>query len=81
MVKNIFLGTLTVLGKFTSPELDPDPDLAVKIPDPAKGPEYSGSDLIPDPDPQHWAQLKLTRELISPGEEMGYISIGLAVGD
>jgi hypothetical protein len=53
----------------------------VKIPDPAKGPEYSGSDLIPDPDPQHWAQLKLIRELISPGEEMGYISIGLAVGD
>jgi hypothetical protein len=34
-----------MLGKYTSPELDPDPDLSVKIPDPAKG---------PDLDPQHW---------------------------
>jgi hypothetical protein len=33
-----------LLGKYTSPKLDPDTDLAVKIPDPAKG---------PDPDPQH----------------------------
>ncbi len=41
-----------LLGKCTSPELDLDPDLAVKIldPDPAK---RSKSDRILDPDPQH----------------------------
>ncbi len=37
-----------LLGKYTSPE--PDPDLAVRILDPAK---TSGFDWIPDPDPQH----------------------------
>jgi hypothetical protein len=48
LVKNIFWKQL--LGKYKSPELDPDPDLAVKIPDPA---ERSGFDRIPDPDPQY----------------------------
>jgi hypothetical protein len=50
------LETITVLGNYTSPELDrePDPGLAVKIPDPAK---RSGSDWIPDQDPQHWTQV------------------------
>jgi hypothetical protein len=32
-----------LLGKYTSPELDPDPDLAVKIPDPEKNPDFTGS--------------------------------------
>jgi hypothetical protein len=43
LVMNIFLEQL--LGKYTSPELDPVLDLVVKIPDPAKS--------TPAPDPQH----------------------------
>jgi hypothetical protein len=41
LVKNIFLETMTVLGKYILLELepDPDPDLAVKIP----GPDPTGS--------------------------------------
>jgi hypothetical protein len=34
-----------LLGKYISPELDPDPDLAVKIPDPRSA-KRSGSDRI-----------------------------------
>jgi hypothetical protein len=46
-----------LLGKYTSPELDPDPEMAVKILD--LDPRYryskrSGSDRIPDLEPQCW---------------------------
>jgi hypothetical protein len=36
-----------LLGKYTTPELDPDSDLAVKIPDRGLGKKVR----IPDPDP------------------------------
>jgi hypothetical protein len=49
-LRKFFLETITVLSKYKSPVLDPNPDLAVKIPDPAK---RSGFDRIPDPDPQY----------------------------